>query len=98
MNKQYMDRFCFPFITALAGVLAVGSVCSAGEPTPADVEFFEKKIRPVLVDRCYKCHSTQAKAVKGGLLLDSKSGLRKGGESGPAVAPGKPDASLLLKA
>src|SRR5262249_45607502 len=60
--------------------------------------FFEQKIRPVLVEHCYKCHSAQAKSPKGGLLLDSREGLLKGGDSGQAVVPGKPDAGLLLKA
>jgi hypothetical protein len=62
------------------------------------VKFFEKKIRPVLVERCYKCHSAAAESVKGGLLLDSREASRKGGESGPAVAPSDVEQSLLLSA
>jgi hypothetical protein len=62
------------------------------------VEFFEKKVRPVLVEHCYQCHSGQAKKKRGGLLLDSREGLRKGGDTGPAVVPGKPGESLLLRA
>jgi hypothetical protein len=81
----------------ILAVAATGRLIS-GEPDPAGVEFFEKKIRPVLVAHCYKCHSTQVRSPKGGLLLDSREGVRKGGDSGPAVMPGKPDASLLLKA
>ncbi len=65
-------------------------------PDTAGVEFFEKKIRPVLAEHCYKCHS--ARKHRGGLALDSRDGVRKGGDSGPAVVPGKPAASLLLKA
>src|SRR5581483_4165666 len=61
-------------------------------------EFFEKKIRPVLVQHCYKCHSANAKAPKGGLRVDSRAGLHKGGESGPAVVPGKPAESLIVQA
>ena len=64
---------------------------------PAGVEFFEKKIRPVLVQHCYGCHSVEAKKNRGGLLLDSKEGLLKGGESGAALVPGKPEASLLVR-
>jgi hypothetical protein len=64
----------------------------------AGIDFFEKKIRPVLVERCYRCHSAGAKKVKGELLLDSREGVLKGGASGPAVVPGKPGQSLLLKA
>src|SRR5262249_42368586 len=66
-----------------------------------DGEFFETRIRPVLVEKCYKCHSAEAKKagkLKGGLLLDSRAGLLKGGDSGAAVVPGKPADSLLLKA
>ena len=61
-------------------------------------EFFERKIRPVLVDHCYQCHSTAAKKSKGGLRLDTREGLLKGGDSGSAVTPGDPDESLLLDA
>ncbi len=64
----------------------------------ADVDFFEKKIRPVLVEQCYSCHSAQAKKNKGGLFLDSKAGVLKGGDSGSAIVPGKPAESLLIKA
>jgi len=63
-----------------------------------DVEFFEKKIRPVLVDHCYLCHSSSSPQVQGGLLLDSRDGLLKGGKSGPALVPEEPDQSLLIKA
>jgi uncharacterized membrane protein len=66
--------------------------------TAKGVEFFESKIRPVLTQRCYACHSAQAKEVKGGLLLDTRDGLRKGGESGVAVVPGDVGESLLIQA
>ncbi|MCI0666349.1 MAG: PSD1 and planctomycete cytochrome C domain-containing protein [Acidobacteria bacterium] len=63
------------------------------------LEFFEKKIRPVLVDNCYVCHSTQSKKPQGGLSLDSIEGMLKGGASGePAVIPGDPEKSILIKA
>ena len=62
-------------------------------------EFFEKNIRPVLARQCYACHSEKSKPVQGDLLLDSKEGLARGGKSGvPAIIPGKPDESLLIKA
>src|SRR5262245_12727979 len=70
-------------------------------PATADrqgVEFFEKKIRPVLVERCYRCHGGDAAKVKGGLHLDTGDGLLRGGDSGPAVVPGEPDRSLFIKA
>ena len=63
-----------------------------------DFEFFEKNIRPVLVENCYKCHSATSEKLKGGLLLDTKDGLLKGGDTGPAIVPGQPDKSLLIKA
>src|SRR6516225_7017636 len=64
----------------------------------SNFEFFEKKVRPVLVQQCYECHSAAAKKLKGGLRLDSREGIRKGGDSGPALAPGRPENSLLIKA
>jgi hypothetical protein len=64
----------------------------------AGVEFFEKKIRPVLVEHCYECHAVSSKKVRGGLLLDSRDGTRKGGFTGPAVVPGDLAKSLLIKA
>ena len=62
------------------------------------VKFFEAKIRPVLVDQCYSCHSADSRDLGGGLQLDSRAGLLKGGDSGAAVVPGKPQQSLLLAA
>lgn len=65
----------------------------------ASVEFFEKKIRPVLVEHCYECHSAAAAAknkLQGGLLLDSRDVMRKGGDTGEAIVPGKPEEGLLL--
>src|SRR5215218_5254908 len=64
--------------------------------TPADRDFFENKIRPVLVEKCYSCHS--AAKQKGGLRLDSREGILKGGASGAAAIPGSPDRSLLIRA
>jgi mono/diheme cytochrome c family protein len=65
-------------------------------PTPAQIEFFEKNIRPLLAESCFKCHGPDKQ--KGGLRLDSRADLLKGGDSGPAIVPGKPAESLLLKA
>ena len=66
--------------------------------TPEQTEFFERKIRPVLVESCYECHSSGAKKIKGGLVLDSRAGVQKGGDTGPAITPGDPEASLLIQA
>lgn len=68
----------------------------ADEPTAADLEFFEKQVRPLLVRHCYECHSADEAA--GGLLLDSKRGVESGGDSGKAAVPEKPDHSLLIEA
>ena len=66
----------------------------AADLAPEGFEFFEKRVRPVLVERCYKCHSASAEKLKGQLHLDSREGLLQGGESGkPAIAPGEPENS-----
>jgi len=81
---------------ASIALLSLGA--RAAEPTKAQLDFFESRIRPVLANNCYKCHSTKAEKVKGGLLLDSREALAKGGDSGAAIVPGDPDKSLLIKA
>ncbi len=63
-----------------------------------DLDFFESKIRPVLVKHCYECHSKEYGQAKGGLVLDSRNGIRKGGDSGAAVVPSEPSESLILEA
>ncbi len=63
-----------------------------------DRAFFEQKIRPVLVEFCYECHATDSRELGGKLLLDSREGMRRGGESGPALVAGKPADSLIIKA
>ena len=62
------------------------------------MEFFENKIRPILSDNCYKCHSHEAVKLKGGLSVEYREPLLKGGENGPAIVPGDPNKSLLIKA
>ena len=66
------------------------------ELTKPQLDFFETKVRPVLSANCYKCHSTEAGKVKGGLLLDSREGWMKGGENGPVIVPGDPAKSKLI--
>ncbi len=81
--------------------LSAPAVTFAAENDRAGMEFFESKIRPVLVQHCYRCHSQKAlkrKRLKAGLLVDSKAGLLKGGDNGPAIVPGKLKESLLIKA
>jgi mono/diheme cytochrome c family protein len=89
-------RMLAPACGALFAIIA--SIARAADPSKAQLDFFEGKIRPVLANNCYKCHSTKAEKVKGGLLLDSREGVLKGGDSGPALVPGNPDTSLLIKA
>ena len=73
---------------------------SQEDPNREGYEFFEKRIRPVLVDKCYSCHSAGAGAgkIKGNLALDTREALLKGGDTGPSILPGNPDKSLLIKA
>ena len=79
--------------------LSTRSVRAEEEPPREGVEFFEKKIRPVLEANCYMCHNSKGKRPQGGLVLDTREGMLKGGNSGqPAVIPGDPDKSLLIKA
>jgi len=104
LYTMFARRFVRKFLmvqqtSVLCLVLSLAvSTLPADEPTPAQHEFFEKKIRPVLVKECYSCHSAQGKSVKAGLLLDTREGIRRGGESGHAVVPGHPEESLLLEA
>ncbi len=74
------------------------ALLSASEKDTSDFTFFETNIRPVLVDSCYKCHSVKEGKSKGGLLLDTKDGIREGGDNGPAVVPGNVEESLLIAA
>lgn len=76
-------------------LLIIGTATAA--PNETGIAFFETKIRPLLAGHCLECHST-AKKTRGGLNLDSRQGWVTGGDSGPAVIPGDPDASLLIKA
>src|SRR4051812_23833438 len=90
------------FATTVA-LLAPAAVAADVAPaaTPDQLAFFEQKIRPLLVDQCYACHSADAKAnkkLKGSLFLDSREGLLKGGDTGPAIVPGQSAKSLLMKA
>ena len=81
----------------LTAAAMLGGVIQANAAAPSDLaqlDFFEKKIRPVLAQQCYECHSADAKKVKGGLMVDTREALLKGGDSGPAIVPGKPDRVL----
>jgi hypothetical protein len=82
---------------ALAVVVLAGLASAAGAAEDG-ITFFERNIRPLFSDKCGKCHDASIGKTKGGLALDTAKGWREGGENGPALIPGKPDESLLLKA
>lgn len=86
------------FALAFASGLHVRSMGGEGPPDAAKVEYFEKHIRPVLVEHCYACHSADADNVEGELLLDSRAAMLVGGATGQAIVPGDPAASLIIKA
>ncbi len=78
----------------------LGATHAAAEPPPStkDREFFETRIRPVLITHCYECHGPDAESLGGGLRLDHRDGLRQGGASGPALVAGAPSESVLIHA
>ncbi len=84
--------------TILAAAVLISLLGSASARGSGDVEFFEKKIRPLLAAHCYKCHSADAKKLKGNLRLDTKDAVLKGGDTGPALVAGDVEKSLLIKA
>ncbi|MFH5803350.1 DUF1553 domain-containing protein [Alienimonas sp. DA493] len=79
-------------------IVAAGGGTSANAADPAKLEFFETKIRPVLIERCLDCHGAEADPPDGNLRLDLKAGWEIGGDSGPALTPGDPDGSVLMEA
>src|SRR4051812_36647588 len=88
-------------MTTLRALLLATFFAAAPVSRAADgdgIEFFESKVRPILAERCYRCHSVGSGKAKGQLQLDTRGGVLKGGETGPALVPGKPDQSLLIKA
>jgi Protein of unknown function (DUF1553)/Protein of unknown function (DUF1549)/Planctomycete cytochrome C len=87
-----------PLLASACLALTLLAPGRAAEPPRDGVEYFEKHIRPVLAEKCYSCHSATAAKVRGGLLLDTADGLRKGGDSGPAIVPGKAAESRLIQA
>src|SRR5262249_30258402 len=81
---------------ALGSMSPTRAVAADGKPEPAQVEFFEKKVRPLLAENCHQCHGPEKQ--RGGLRLDSRSALLTGGDSGPAIVPGQPEKSRLVQA
>src|SRR5438445_8603989 len=85
-------------VTALVLFAAAGADTVSTSFSPLQIEFYEKQVQPILAENCYKCHSHEADKIKGSFVLDSREGLLKGGETGPAIVPGEPEKSLLIKA
>jgi cytochrome c553 len=90
-----MHRWFVQFSGLFALVVGLGGPLPARADT-ADADFFEKRVRPILAENCFSCHG--AKKTRGGLRLDSREALLKGGDTGPAIVPGDPAKSLLIKA
>jgi hypothetical protein len=91
MVQRFIQLLSVPIVILSASSVGVAASDAEG------IAFFESNIRPVLVKHCYECHSATSAKVKGGLLLDSRQGLLAGGDSGPALLPGKPESSRLLR-
>lgn len=94
-NAQRIARSFRVVLLVVAGMCAEVSVVAGAE---SDTDFFEKRIRPLLIDRCESCHSTAKGKTSGGLALDTREGWAKGGDSGSPIVSGKPDESLLIRA
>ncbi|MBA4146872.1 MAG: DUF1553 domain-containing protein [Verrucomicrobia bacterium] len=98
VTKPFRTKKSIAHHFILSSALFLSTHLTAAEPTPAELAFFENKIRPVLVNRCYKCHSTDSEKLKGNLSVQFREAILKGGNNGPAIVPGKPEESLLIAA
>ena len=94
------SRVWHPIVTVGMGcsALLAASGIFATEISPDKAEFFEKKIRPALIEHCYECHDSTSEKLKGGLALNSPAGIREGGDSGDIIATDDPETSLFIKA
>ncbi|PHQ37265.1 PSD1 and planctomycete cytochrome C domain-containing protein [Rhodopirellula bahusiensis] len=93
--RDAMKNFAFSMLALSLGLLGASETPAqeSSKITPEQLEFFENRIRPVLVRECYECHSAESGKTRGGLRLDTRDGLLLGGESGPSVVPGHPEDS-----
>ncbi|QDT97513.1 DUF1553 domain-containing protein [Gimesia aquarii] len=96
VQSFYTERLLFIIFLMLVGTITNVDAKDASSKSKG-IEFFEAKIRPVLIKHCYECHASNSKSVRGGLLLDTRAGTLKGGDSGAIFTPGKPEESLLLE-
>ena len=97
-SRQPTQVFSSRAIWLLLWLASSGASLGQEKMSSAQLQWFESKIRPVLVEHCYECHSAESKELGGGLTLDTREGIRQGGDSGPAVIARKPSSSLLLLA
>ncbi|MFM9064254.1 MAG: DUF1549 domain-containing protein, partial [Pirellula sp.] len=98
MNKLCPKKFVGLFLLTIGLLASHLSSAQEAERTASDTDFFESRIRPIFVDHCQSCHSLATQKSSGGLLLDSREGWQKGGDSGTAIVPSKPSESLLIQA
>src|SRR5690349_8987808 len=96
--KRTSAAFLRSCVLTLLAMCMAATLVAQPAPNPPDVAFFEQKVRPLLVEQCYRCHSEQASAAKGGLRLDTRDAVLKGGGRGPALIPGQPGKGLLMRA
>src|SRR5689334_19181143 len=86
-------------VSAVAAYGLILSGTAADDPAAREkAQIFETRVKPILAENCFKCHSHTADKIKGGLVLDSFEALLKGGDTGPAIVPGDLEKSLLIKA
>ena len=113
-TRRFADRLCgerlsrsIVRVVGCAFVLATAvGVCSlattprsgAADDEAEGLKLFEKRILPVLKDSCFECHSAKSDDLKGKLRVDTREGLRKGGDNGAGIVPGEPERSFVLKA
>src|SRR5882724_4017617 len=95
-RKLIAMKITLPFLIVGLALSASPSTAQDKKPTQAAVQFFEAKVRPVLAQNCFECHGD--KKERGGLRLDSLTAMLGGGDQGPAIVPGHPEKSLLVKA
>ncbi len=91
-------RVCILLLFALVAIDSRTSVAKDFNSSAAQLEYFEKKVRPLLAEHCYSCHSVGAEKLQAGLRVDSRTALLQGGDSGAALVPGDANASLLIEA
>lgn len=93
-SRKIHSLIAFAFVQALLCPVQAQEVTASAE----DLEFFEKKVRPLLAEHCYECHSQDSERIEGGLYLDSRAAHIRGGDSGAAIVPGESEESLLIEA